>query len=82
MPGFLLLPVLSRRAFQNSPIADEKLHSSGDLRLKLAAHAIRHDQQGEIALMRDAIGFEAVYMAVNNMFSDNINQRGLSSSEQ
>ena len=74
MPGFLLLPVLSRRAFQNSPIADEKLHSSGDLRLKLAAHAIRHEQ-GEIALMRDAIGFEAVYMAVSNMFSDNINQR-------
>lgn len=56
-------------------MADQKLHSRGDFRLKLAAHAIRHEQQGEIALMRNASGLEAVYMAVSNMFSDNINQR-------
>jgi uncharacterized protein (DUF305 family) len=56
-------------------MADEKLHSSGDLRLKLVAHAIRHEQQGEIALMNDTRGSEAARMAVKNMFSDNVNSR-------
>jgi hypothetical protein len=54
-------------------MADEKLRSRGDLRLRLAAHAIRHEQQGEIALTNDAKGLEAVRMAVRNMFGDNIN---------
>jgi uncharacterized protein (DUF305 family) len=56
-------------------IADERLHVKGDLRLTLAARAIRHEQQGESTLMNDARGLEAVRMAVRNMFSDNINPR-------
>lgn len=48
-------------------MADEKLQSSGDLRLKLAAHAIRHEQQGEIALMNGLKGWEPVQTAIRNM---------------
>jgi uncharacterized protein (DUF305 family) len=33
-------------------MADEALREAGDPRLKLMAHAIRHSQRGEIALMR------------------------------
>ena len=35
-------------------MADQMWHSGGDLRLRVMAHAIRHEQQGEIALMHGA----------------------------
>jgi len=38
------------------------------------AHAIRHEQQGEIALMNCAAGPRAVWLAIRNMFADNINR--------
>jgi hypothetical protein len=37
------------------------------------AHAIRHEQQGEIALMRGMHGAFAVSLAFQNMFADNVN---------
>jgi hypothetical protein len=37
------------------------------------AHAIRHEQQGEIALMHGASGIAAVATAFRNMFGDYVN---------
>jgi uncharacterized protein (DUF305 family) len=56
-------------------MADKQLRGSGDLRLRLMAHSIRHEQQGEIALMNGASGFAAVAQAVQNMFWDCVNQQ-------
>ena len=42
-------------------------------RLRLMAHAIRHEQQGEIALMKCVSGGHAVLLAVRNLFADNVN---------
>jgi uncharacterized protein (DUF305 family) len=56
-------------------MADKQLRGSGDLRLRLMAHSIRHEQQGEIALMNGASGFAAVAQAVQNMFWDRVNQQ-------
>jgi uncharacterized protein (DUF305 family) len=55
-------------------MADQELKSRGDLRLRIMAHAIRHEQQGEIALMKGLTGVEAVERAVENMFTDTINR--------
>jgi uncharacterized protein (DUF305 family) len=54
-------------------MADQEWHSRGDLRLRIMAHAIRHEQQGEIALMQGANGVEAVSIAIRNMMADNVN---------
>jgi uncharacterized protein (DUF305 family) len=54
-------------------MADQMWHSRGDLRLRVMAHAIRHEQQGEIALMHGASGVAAVTTAFRNMLSDNVN---------
>jgi uncharacterized protein (DUF305 family) len=54
-------------------MADQMWHSGGDLRLRVMAHAIRHEQQGEIALMHGASGIAAVATAFRNMRGDNVN---------
>ncbi|MEY9185509.1 uncharacterized protein (DUF305 family) [Bradyrhizobium sp. USDA 326] len=54
-------------------MADRMWHSGGDLRLRIMAHAIRHEQQGEIALMRGTSGVAAVVTAFRNMLGDNVN---------
>ena len=54
-------------------MADQQWRSHGDLRLRVMAHAIRHEQQGEIALMQSVQGIEAVLQATRNMLSDNVN---------
>ena len=54
-------------------MADRMWHSGGDLRLRVMAHAIRHEQQGEIALMHGASGIAAVATAFRNMLGDNVN---------
>ncbi|WGD48522.1 DUF305 domain-containing protein [Bradyrhizobium sp. CB1650] len=54
-------------------MADEMWHRSGDPRLRIMAHAIRHEQQGEIALMQGASGVSAVTTALRNMLGDNVN---------
>ena len=53
-------------------MADAELRSRGDPRLRIMAHAIRHEQQGEIALMHGLTGWPAVVQAVRNMFADNL----------
>jgi uncharacterized protein (DUF305 family) len=53
--------------------ADQQWRSEGDPRLRIMAHAIRHEQQGEIALMQGASGIAAVATAFQNMFADNVN---------
>ena len=55
-------------------MADQEFRGTGDIRLRLMAHAIRHEQQGEIALMHRISGFRAVRLAVDNMFADNTNR--------
>ena len=54
-------------------MADSELRGAGNPRLRLMAHAIRHEQQGEIALMHQAEGASAVQEAWANMFADNVN---------
>jgi uncharacterized protein (DUF305 family) len=54
-------------------MADQAWRSRGDPRLRIMAHAIRHEQQGEIALLHGARGADAVADAFRNMFSDNVN---------
>ena len=55
-------------------MADDEFRNGSDLRLRAMAHAIRHEQQGEIALMNCANGGTAVVLAIQNMFSDNANK--------
>ena len=54
-------------------MADTQLRYGSDLRLRMMAHAIRHGQQGEIALMHGVQGGKAVSIGVRNMISDNVN---------
>jgi uncharacterized protein (DUF305 family) len=48
-------------------MADAAIRSAGDVRLRLMAHATRHAQRGEIALMQGSQGWDAVRSAVANM---------------
>jgi uncharacterized protein (DUF305 family) len=54
-------------------MADQELREGSDIRLRIMAQAIRHEQQGEIALMHGASGLPAVLLAFQNMFGDQIN---------
>ena len=54
-------------------MADQEWNGHGDPRLRLMAHAIRHEQQGEIALMEGVDGIQAVVEATSNMLADNVN---------
>lgn len=55
-------------------MADDELSSGSDPRLRVMAHAIRHEQQGEIALMNFSTGTHAVVLALQNMLRDNVNR--------
>jgi uncharacterized protein (DUF305 family) len=55
-------------------MADKELRGQGDIRLRIMAHAIRHEQQGEIALMHRVSGWPAVKQAVQNMLADNLHR--------
>ena len=50
-------------------MADEAAREAGDPRLKLMSHAIRHEQSGEIELMRGVRGWPAVKAAVASLLS-------------
>ncbi|WP_065755834.1 DUF305 domain-containing protein [Bradyrhizobium paxllaeri] len=54
-------------------MADKQWRRRGDPRLRIMAHAIRHGQQGEIALMNRIEGAAAVLTATQNMLADNVN---------
>ncbi|WP_283812832.1 DUF305 domain-containing protein [Bradyrhizobium cytisi] len=53
-------------------MADTQWHCSGDPRWHLMAHAIRHEQQGEIALTNNVTGIEAVRQVTRNMLANNL----------
>ncbi|MET4631497.1 uncharacterized protein (DUF305 family) [Bradyrhizobium sp. I1.8.5] len=69
----MFIDAMSRHHAGAVRMADQMWHDHGDLRLRIMAHAIRHEQQGEIALMHGASGFAAVATAFRNMLSDNVN---------
>ena len=69
----LFVEIMSRHHRGAVRMADQMWRSSGDPRLRVMAHAIRHEQQGEIALMQGVSGVAAVTTAVRNMFGDNVN---------
>ncbi|WOH49588.1 DUF305 domain-containing protein [Bradyrhizobium sp. sBnM-33] len=54
-------------------MADLAWRSAADFRLRIMSHAIRHEQQGQIALMQRIEGTAAVATALRNMFADNVN---------
>jgi uncharacterized protein (DUF305 family) len=54
-------------------MADQQWDSRGDPRLRIMAHAIRHAQQGEVALLNGIEGISGVRTAAQNMIGDNIN---------
>ena len=54
-------------------MADQMWHSHGDPRLRAMAHAIRHEQRGEIALMHGESGIAAVVSATRTMLANNVN---------
>jgi uncharacterized protein (DUF305 family) len=58
-------------------MADAELRNGSDFRLRIMAHAIRHEQQGEIALMHGAAGVPAVLLAFRSMFGDHVNDKRL-----
>ncbi len=69
----LFVETMSKHHAGAVKMADQMWHSGGDLRLRVMAHAIRHEQQGEIALMHGASGIAAVATAFHNMLGDNVN---------
>lgn len=54
-------------------MADDEWQNGRDPRLRIMAHAIRHEQQGEIALLDGASGFRAVRFALRAMSADVVN---------
>src|SRR3954465_6107128 len=74
-PGFdpLFLDLMTRHHKGAVAMADAQLRDGSDPRLRIMAHAIRHEQQGEIALMHGVSGGDAVSAAFRNMFADNMN---------
>jgi hypothetical protein len=69
----LFLELMTRHHKGAVAMADAQLHDGSDPRLRIMAHAIRHEQQGEIALMHGVSGGGAVSTAFRNMFADNLN---------
>ncbi len=69
----VLIDLMTRHHRGAVKMADTQLRYGSNLRLRLMAHAIRHGQQGEIALMHGAHGAKAVSIGFRNMISDNVN---------
>ncbi|KRQ01002.1 DUF305 domain-containing protein [Bradyrhizobium manausense] len=69
----VFVEMMSRHHRGAVKMADQMWHSGGDPRLRVMAHAIRHEQQGEIALMQGMSGLDAVVTATRNMLGDNVN---------
>jgi uncharacterized protein (DUF305 family) len=69
----LFLDLMTRHHKGAVAMADAQLRDGSDPRLRIMAHAIRHEQQGEIALMHGVSGGGAVSAAFRNMFADNVN---------
>jgi uncharacterized protein (DUF305 family) len=70
----LFIDLMTRHHKGAVAMADALLRGQSDPRLMIMAHAIRHAQQGEIALMRGINGVPAVSLAIRNMFADRVNR--------
>jgi hypothetical protein len=64
----LFLELMTRHHAGAVAMADAQLRDGSDPRLRIMAQAIRHEQQGEIALMHGMSGGGAVSAAFRNMF--------------
>jgi uncharacterized protein (DUF305 family) len=71
----LFLEFMTRHHKGAVAMADSQLRDGSDPRVRIMAHAIRHAQQGEIALMHGVGGGNAVSLGFRNMFADNVNTR-------
>ncbi len=63
----LFVALMSRHHAGAVRMADEALVRAADPRVRLLSHAIRHQQRGEIDLMRGAGGVAAVAAASRNL---------------
>jgi uncharacterized protein (DUF305 family) len=72
----LFLDLMTRHHKGAVAMAGSQLRDGVDPRLRIMAHAIRHAQQGEIALLHGMSGGNAVSFGFRNMFADNVNTRG------
>lgn len=63
----LFVTLMSRHHAGAAQMADEALGQAGDPRVRLLSHAIRHQQRGEIDLMRGARDLAAVAAATRNL---------------
>ena len=87
MPGLLNTAEVAKTSIDSSLILEpgitrersrwriSQLRDGSDPRLQIMAHAIRHAEQGEIALMHGVSGRNAVSVGFRNMFADNVNAR-------
>ncbi|WFU82506.1 DUF305 domain-containing protein [Bradyrhizobium sp. CIAT3101] len=69
----IFVEMMSRHHQGAVKMADQMWRSRGDPRLRVMAHAIRHEQKGEIALMQGTSGLAAVIAATRNMLGDTVN---------
>ena len=70
----LFVDLMTRHHTGAVAMADAQLRGGSDPRLQVMAQAIRHEQQGEIALMHGIDGVRAVSLAFRNMFADQVNR--------
>ncbi|MET7244227.1 DUF305 domain-containing protein [Methylobacterium sp. EM32] len=63
----LFVALMSRHHAGAAQMADEALSRAGDPRVRLLSHAIRHQQRGEIDLMRGTRDLAAVAAATRNL---------------
>jgi len=70
----LFVDLMTRHHKGAVAMADALLRGQSDPRLMIMAHAIRHAQQGEIALMHGIHGVPAVSLAIQHMFADRVNR--------
>ncbi|AWN53939.1 DUF305 domain-containing protein [Methylobacterium sp. 17Sr1-1] len=63
----LFVALISRHHAGAAQMADEALGRAGDPRVRLLSHAIRHQQRGEIDLMRGTRDLAAVAAAARNL---------------
>jgi uncharacterized protein (DUF305 family) len=69
----LFVELMTRHHRGAVAMANSEIRYGSDPRLRTMARAIRHEQQGEIALMQGVKGRQAVTSAFRNMFADNVN---------
>jgi uncharacterized protein (DUF305 family) len=66
------IPLMTIHHADAVKMADQEWRSPSDPRLRIMAQAIRHAEQGEIALMNRTEGVAAVITTTQNILADNI----------